>query len=154
VKDLRDKYGSGVQISPVELSSLIPPLGEIYMNKEFFRPTQIGNRPPGIQAHNLISARVADHARFRKVISAAFSDKAVKLQELIITQYVDLLIKTFRQAVEENVEKGSSIVDIVRWVNFTNFDVISDLRWASLSNALRSRTITLGSQSSCNSRPS
>ncbi|PMD45048.1 cytochrome P450 [Hyaloscypha variabilis F] len=136
VKELHDKYGSIVRISPGELSFIEPAAWrDIYMNKEFLRPPQWGNRPPGVEAYNLISAGVADHARFRKAIGAAFSDKAIRLQEPIINQYVDLLIEKLRQTVEENRDERPT-VDVVRWLNFTTFDVISDLGWGESFNCL------------------
>ncbi|KAE9375433.1 isotrichodermin C-15 hydroxylase [Stipitochalara longipes BDJ] len=136
VKELHDKYGSVVRISPGELSFIDPDAWrDIYMNKEFLRPPQWGNRPPGVEAHSLISAGVADHARFRKAIGPAFSDKAIRLQEPIITHYVDLLIKKLRQKVEENQYKRPTI-EVVRWLNFTTFDIISDLGWGESFNCL------------------
>jgi cytochrome P450 len=136
VKELHDKYGSVVRINPGELSFIDPAAWrDIYMNKEFLRPPQWGNRPPGVEAYNLISAGVADHARFRKAIGAAFSDKAVKLQEPIITQYVDLMIEKLHQTVRENAGQVPT-VDVVRWLNFTTFDIISDIGWGESLNCL------------------
>jgi cytochrome P450 len=137
VKELHDKYGSIVRISPGELSFIGPATWrDIYLNKEVLRPPQWGNRPPGVVAYNLISAGMTDHARFRKAIGAAFSDKAVKLQEPIINQYVDLLIKRLRRSAEENEDQRSSVVDVVRWLNFTTFDIISDLGCGKSFNCL------------------
>lgn len=136
VKELHDKYGNVVRISPGELSFINPAAWrDIYMNKEFLRPPEWRTRPPGVEAHNLISAGVADHARFRKAIGAAFSDKAVKLQESMIKQYVELLMKKLHRAVEGNAERRPTI-DVVRWLNFTTFDIISDLGWGESFNCL------------------
>jgi hypothetical protein len=129
VKEIYDKYGNVVRISPGELSFTDPAAWkDIYMNKKSLRPPQWGNRPPGVEAYNLISAGVADHLRFRKAIGAAFSDKAVKLQEPIVNHYVGLLIKKLHQSVEEDADKRPT-VDAIRWLNFTTFDIISDLGW-------------------------
>jgi len=136
VKELHDKYGSVVRISPGELSFIdAAAWRDIYTSKKFLRPPQWGNRPPGVKAYNLISAGVADHARFRKAIGTAFSDKAVKLQEPIIKQYVDLLIEKLHQSVKQNKDERPT-VDIVRWLNFTTFDIVSDLGWGESFDCL------------------
>jgi hypothetical protein len=88
---------------------VLPLEKEIY-EQEFLGPTRIENQPPGLEGHNLISASVAGHARFRKASGVAFSDKVVKWQEPITTQHVDFLIQKLRQTVGENGDKGSNIV--------------------------------------------
>lgn len=111
---------------------MLPLEREIY-EQEFLGPTRIENQPPGLEGHNLISASVAGHARFRKASGVAFSDKVVKWQEPITTQHVDFLIQKLRQTVGENGDKGFNIVSVVRWINFTTFDIISDLGWGESS---------------------
>jgi cytochrome P450 len=108
--------------------------------------SSVGNLPPGVEAHNLISARAAEHARFRKAIGATFSDKVVKVQESIITQYMDLMVGRLRQAVAENAGRCPA-VDLVRCLNFITFDIISNLDGTNLSTASRNRITTLGSPS-------
>ncbi|CZR53260.1 related to cytochrome P450 CYP3/CYP5/CYP6/CYP9 subfamilies [Phialocephala subalpina] len=136
IKALHDIHGPIVRTSPNELSIIDPGAWkEIYANKRFIRPPQYLERPPGVEAHSLISAGVADHARFRKAIAPAFSEKAVKLQEPIVTQYIDLLIKKLREKVEESQSK-SAVVDVVHWINFATFDIISDLGWGKSFHCL------------------
>jgi cytochrome P450 len=81
---------------------------------------------------------VADHTRFRKAIAPAFSEKAVKLQEPIIIQYIDLLIQNLRTKVEESKTK-SEVIDVVRWINFATFDIISDLGWGESFHCLETQ---------------
>ncbi|KAF8863522.1 cytochrome P450 [Acephala macrosclerotiorum] len=136
IKALHDIHGTIVRISPNEVSIIDPEAWkEIYTNKEFIRPPQYRERPPGVEAHSLISAGVADHARFRKAIAPAFSEKAVKLQEPIITQYIDLLVQKPKKKVEESKTK-SAVVDVVRFINFCTFDIISDLGWGESFHCL------------------
>ena len=50
----------------------------------------------------------------------------MKLQEPLVIQYVGLLVKKLRQAAEKKTS-----VDMVEWINFTTFDIISDLGWSA-----------------------
>ncbi|KAE8452791.1 hypothetical protein EG329_013063 [Mollisiaceae sp. DMI_Dod_QoI] len=135
IKRFHDLHGPIVRISPNELSIIDPEAWkDIYANKEFIRPPQIRERPPGVEAHNLISAGVADHARFRKAIGPSFSEKAVKSQEVIISHYINLMITKLREKVEEN-KAESAVIDVVRWINFTTF-IISDLGWGESFHCL------------------
>jgi cytochrome P450 len=63
----------------------------------------------------------ADHSRYRRLLSHAFSDKALREQEPLIKKYVDLFISRLH----ENSKNGSQ--DIVSWYNFVTFDIIGDL---------------------------
>jgi len=63
----------------------------------------------------------ADHSRYRRLLSHAFSDKALREQEPLITPYVDLLISRLH----ENANKGAQ--DMVSWFNFVAFDIIGSL---------------------------
>lgn len=131
IKELHDKHGSVVRISPNELTFTDPSAWkDIYNNKEFIRPSQWGNRPPGVSAHSLISAPVAEHARFRKAMASTFSEKAVLLQEEIVRGYIDMLIAKLRGTTQE--KEGNKAVDMVQWLNFATFDIISDLGWGEV----------------------
>lgn len=58
----------------------------------------------------------------RRLISHAFSEKALANQEDVIKQYVDLFIG--RLLVRA---KSGEVVDLVAWYNFATFDLIGDL---------------------------
>ena len=138
IKDHHDRYGSVVRIGPDELSFIDPEAWkDIYMSKQFLRPRQWGRRPPGVEAHNLISAPTADHTRFRKALANAFSEKAKKLQEPLITSHVDLLMDTFDQMIDQEPKESAVTVDMVKWINFTTFDITSDLGWGISFECLR-----------------
>ncbi|KAG9237249.1 cytochrome P450 [Amylocarpus encephaloides] len=62
-----------------------------------------------------------DHSRYRRLLSHAFSDKALQEQAPLIKKYIDLLMKRLH----ENSEKGPQ--DLVKWFNFVTFDIIGDL---------------------------
>jgi hypothetical protein len=138
IKGLHDQYGPVIRISPNELSFIDPAAWkDIYLNKEFIRPKEWGSRPPGVTAHSVISAPVEVHARFRKVLGAAFSEKAIKAQEPIIKQHVDILMSKLGGKVEESEDGKEVVANMVEWFNYTTFDIFSDLGWGRSFDCLQ-----------------
>ena len=74
-------------------------------------------RPPGSVDHILFS-NDTNHAKFRKALSHAFSEQALRLQEGLIKDYVDMLIA----GLHEEAENDRS-VDMTMWYNLTTFDI-------------------------------
>jgi len=68
-------------------------------------------RPPNGE-HGILTADRENHARMRRLISHAFSEKALREQEGFLQEYVELLIR----GLSENARKGS--VDLVMWYNW------------------------------------
>lgn len=66
----------------------------------------------------------AQHARVRGLLSPAFSERAMREQESLIMKHVDLLIQKLKSQVQGSM---GGEVDLVRWYNFTTFDIIGDL---------------------------
>jgi cytochrome P450 len=71
---------------------------------------------------NAIGASRENHIRYRRNLSYGFSHQAMLDQEPIINRYIDTLL-TELKARCANHEK----VDVVRWYNYTTFDIIGDL---------------------------
>ncbi|KAJ3494886.1 hypothetical protein NLG97_g3787 [Lecanicillium saksenae] len=71
---------------------------------------------------NIVGAEHVNHARYRKILARAFSQKAVREQQPIILGYVDKLCSRLR---EGHDEKGP--IDLARWFSHTMFDIIGDL---------------------------
>ena len=67
-------------------------------------------------------ARNVSHARQRRLISHALSDKALHEQQGLLKRYVDLLVARLR-----SVAATGESTDIVDWFNFTTFDTMADL---------------------------
>ncbi len=63
-----------------------------------------------------------DHARYRKALSPAFSEKALRDQEPLMKVHIDLLIEKLK-----DVAASESRADMVQWYNLTTFDLIGDL---------------------------
>ncbi|KAJ5919048.1 hypothetical protein N7466_009991 [Penicillium verhagenii] len=137
IPQLHEKYGPVVRVAPNELSFTTSgeawkPIygtrpGHSQKPKNYlFYQEPIGNVP------NIINSNDADHTRFRRSLSHAFSDSSLRGQEPIIKGYVNLFI----QRLHEITKGGSTPVDIVSWYNFTTFDVIGDLAFGEPFNCL------------------
>ena len=74
-------------------------------------------RPPGA-IPNILFSNDADHARFRRALAHAFSEKAMAQQETLIRRYVDLLV----EGLEDEAKEGRN-VDMMMWYNLTTFDI-------------------------------
>jgi len=75
-------------------------------------------------AAGIIRADDASHGRQRRLVAHAFSDKALKEQEPLLKQYVDLLIQKINEIVKKDPTAKINLVD---WYNFTTFDIMADL---------------------------
>lgn len=74
-------------------------------------------RPPGTVS-NIIFSNDADHARFRRALGHAFSERALSQQEELIKRYVDLLV----DGLSEEAEGGRN-VDMTMWYALCTFDI-------------------------------
>ena len=85
-------------------------------------PVQVGaiQRVPGAPA--LTMADDATHSRQRRAFAYAFSQKALLEQESIVLGYVAKLMEHLRR-----MSSNNESFNIVKWFNFTAFDVIGDL---------------------------
>jgi cytochrome P450 len=82
----------------------------------FSRLTEcVGTEPIIIADHD-------QHTRVRRLFSPAFSDRALRKQELLFKKHADLMISKLRQACA-----AGETVDMVRIFNFTTFDTMSDM---------------------------
>jgi cytochrome P450 len=73
-----------------------------------------------------------EHARQRRALSHAFSQKALLEQESIIRGYVDLFIERLKPYAASG-EK----VDMCNWYNWTTFDIIGDMAFGEPFGCLR-----------------
>ncbi|KAJ5201013.1 Cytochrome P450 [Penicillium cf. viridicatum] len=136
-KALHQQYGNVVRIAPGELSFIDGEAwksiygtrighGQKSKDYRYYGPT-IGEAP------SIISSNDADHSRFRRLLSHAFSDSSLRGQVSIIKGYVDLLI----QRLHENIDGGTKPVDMTAWYNFATFDIIGDLAFGEPFDCLK-----------------
>ncbi|CAI7662150.1 unnamed protein product [Penicillium glandicola] len=136
-KRLHQQYGDVVRIAPDELSFIDSTAWKAIYG------TRVGHGqkakdyrfygPPIEGAPGIIVSNDADHSRFRRLLSHAFSDSSLRGQEPIIQSYVDLLM----QRLHEKIEGGTKAVDMVAWYNFTTFDIIGDLAFGEPFDCLK-----------------
>lgn len=88
--------------------------------------------PPINGVYSIIASGEEDHARMRRNLSHAFSDKALRSQESLIQEYVNLLVRQLDERAEAKIP-----IDIMRWYNYTTFDIITDLAFGEPLYCLR-----------------
>ncbi|KAJ5533502.1 cytochrome P450 [Penicillium frequentans] len=130
IKHFHEKYGDIVRVAPDELSFIRPDAWrDIYSKgREFVRPDEYKDQPPGKTAANLIACSETEHARLRKILAPGFSEKYAMEQEPFIQSYVDKLCEKLDDRLQND---KISTVDVVEWINYLAFDVIGDLTWGS-----------------------
>lgn len=131
--EFHEVYGDVVRISPWELSyTSAAAWHDIAGGKGGGIPT---NPAYGLREREFYGALgllwLGDdgHARHRRILSSAFSDRSLREQEPVVTKYVDLLIRRMH-------ENAGSTVDMWAWANFTTFDIIGDLTFGEPFNCL------------------
>ncbi len=73
----------------------------------------------------LLGPNNEDHARQRRILAHAFSDKVLREQEYILLRYIDLLVSRLKEQI--NSGGTSAVFDICDWYSYTTFDIIGDL---------------------------
>ncbi|KAI9931250.1 hypothetical protein MW887_010912 [Aspergillus wentii] len=138
IKSLHDKYGDVVRIGPNALVYRSPTAWkDIYGHRKqgqkvFLKdPSVYTPLPNGAQA--IITANEADHTRMRRLLSHAFSDRALRKQERLLHMYADLLV----QKIHRLVESSPDAVDMTRWYNYTTFDLTGDMAFGEPFHCLR-----------------
>ena len=127
---IHERYGDIVRISPNELSfTNAEAWQDIYghhQGRANFPKNPLWMTPGRNGIHSILSANDADHSRYRRLLSHAFSDKALRQQEDLLLFYIDLFLTRLRDQIMASGTNTAS-VDIVRWFHFTTFDIIGDL---------------------------
>lgn len=128
VAEFHATYGQVVRILPDELSySTEDAWKEIYAQRQGHLPFLKDPRwyvpaydPPLDHVGHIIAPNPEEHARFRRLLSHGFSAKSLQAQEVLIMQFVNLLVSRCH----ENCAKP---LDLSKWYNFCTFDIIGDL---------------------------
>ncbi|KKY25486.1 putative toxin biosynthesis cytochrome p450 [Phaeomoniella chlamydospora] len=136
--ELHKKYGSPVRIGPNEVAFFTAQsFKDIYAHRpghKSFVPDRATHQPPPNGVDHIVCA-VDDtvHARHRRLLSWAFTEKALKEQEPLIQEYIDLLISRLREQIQS---PANGKVDIKSWFNFVTFDIMGDLVFGESFNCL------------------
>ncbi|KAI9841643.1 MAG: hypothetical protein M1837_000490 [Sclerophora amabilis] len=126
VQRMHEEYGEVVRVAPDELSFINSAAwNDIYGSKgakSLIRdPKWYANLTEG--QDDIIVANEVNHTRHRKIFSPPFSDKSLRENEPVIQGNIDLLIE--RLKVQSSTDNG--IADMMKWYNWTTFDIIGDL---------------------------
>ncbi|KAF4953939.1 hypothetical protein FSARC_12295 [Fusarium sarcochroum] len=136
LKSLHDCYGPAVRFTYNDVSFITDdaiktifghksnPANNFEKDMNFYRKKQHST---------IINANNDDHRRMRRLLSHAFSEKALRSQEDIMDHYVSLFIRQLKDR-----SRQGSVVDIVRWFNFATFDLIGDLAFGQPFGCLES----------------
>ena len=124
---LHQQYGSVVRTGPSELSYTSGAIawkdiygfrkhGTAHVHKD---PLFYGKALNGVDS--VILADDFNHGRQRKILSHAFSDKALKEQEPLLKKWASLMRKKLGERAN-----GKDHVDMLKYYNCTTFDVMGE----------------------------
>lgn len=82
--------------------------------------------------HSILTANDVDHARYRRLLSHAFSKRAFRQQEYLLLRYIGLSINQLT----EKAKAANPVVDMLQWLNFTTSDIVGDLAFGELFHCL------------------
>ncbi|PSS02461.1 cytochrome P450 [Coniella lustricola] len=128
ILELHKRYGSVVRIAPNELvfadaRAWKDIMGHRAAGEPEMQKAQVVYRFTAGAPVSILNAPREEHGRMRKQLAHGFSEKSMRSQEPIIMRYVNLLMDRLR----ENSQGGKSPQDMVKWYNYTTFDIIGDL---------------------------
>ncbi|KAG4443210.1 hypothetical protein IFR05_001352 [Cadophora sp. M221] len=136
---LHDQYGKVVRVAPNRLSfNSAQAFTDIYAAKgsdgyPLAKDREQYTDPIDNKNISIVSADNTTHRKQRRVMTYAFSPTALREQEAIVHSYCDLLISRLHSQIS-SLQNGK--VDMVRWLNFTTFDIIGDLAFAESFHCL------------------
>ena len=139
IASLHSQYDSTiVRISPTELSFINADAWEdIYSkrssNDSFERDERVYGKPPN-GVHSLLTAPKADHARMRRVLEHAFSDRAYREQIPLVSAHIDKLMGKLHEQLRGS---DGGVVNLLNWYNWTSFDIVGDLTFGKSFDCLQ-----------------
>lgn len=133
MREFHNKYGEVVRFTPHEVSFITAQAWrDIYGHGHRQLPKALNS---GSNTSDILAANDADHSRYRKSLSHAFSAKGLQAQEPILMTYVDKLIERLKGVAESNKP-----ANMARWYNLATFDLIGDLAFGEPFGGLENST--------------
>lgn len=129
ITELHERYGEVVRLSPNEVSFISSDTAwpDIYGFRTGKLKGHLNTQkdpawypPPANGVPSLLLADDEAHSQGRRLLSHAFSDKALAEQETLLQQYVDQLVDGLKEKTNDN-----STADMTKWYNWTTFDIVS-----------------------------
>jgi cytochrome P450 len=124
IRAAHEKYGDVVRLGPDQVNFTCPEAWKDIYGHGHTELPKFFPKGTGMDDGNILYSNASNHFRLRRAMLPAFSDKALRQQEPLIRVYVDLLMKRL----QEVADKGNS-TNMIRWYNFTTFDLIADLAY-------------------------
>ena len=125
---LHQQYGPIVRIGPREISYAAgaDAWKDVYGFKKSGKPHPYKDPlfygKPLNGVHSVITADDFNHGRQRKILSHAFSDKALKEQEPLLKRWAALMKKKLAERAD-----GKDAVDMLKYYNCTTFDIMGKI---------------------------
>lgn len=140
---LHQRYGPVVRIAPDELSYTTGTAWKKIYGQRFPHefPKCLDGRGiagPGVRTatvHGIVTAPHEKHARLRRAIAPAFSERALREQEGFLQLYTNKLVVQLRRACG-SADGGEAREDVQRWYSLMAFDVMSDLAFGQPAGCL------------------
>ncbi|KAI1657391.1 cytochrome P450 [Daldinia decipiens] len=126
--ELHEKYGPIVRVGPDEVSCAGPTSFKDLYGPRYGKggPLTRDSRATPLKekfgAVGMFQAGVQEHARIRRQLNPAFSEKASREQEPLVMGYIDSMIRKLRDA-----SARGDVVDIEKYTMWTTFDIQGDL---------------------------
>jgi cytochrome P450 len=130
ISECHERYGEVFRYGPGKLSYITPQAWKDIAGHrtggraEFQKDSKMYRRDANGEYNMTTEPTTQSHSQVRKVFTSAFSDKALKLQEPLIFNYVDKLRRNIDEAVAADPEIH---LDAVKLYNCTTFDIMGDL---------------------------
>lgn len=134
--ELHQKYGNVVRIAPDELSYVsVDAAQDIWAHRQGHNEfPKYAFRIKAPNGHNgILSAKRENHARFRRLLSYSFSDQGIRKYEATLQLYTDSLIRGLADEADKDPQ------DMVKWLNWTTFDVIGKLAFGKSFGCLEEK---------------
>ncbi|KAL1987414.1 hypothetical protein VTN96DRAFT_3796 [Rasamsonia emersonii] len=142
IEKVHRRYGPILRIAPDEVTfSKAEAWADIFQirpdHQQFLKDPIWWKRRPD-QPDSLLTAIDPElHARILKLLTPAFTPRALRAQEPIVQRYVSLLIVRLHERVSE-AEDGKGVeIDIAPWFNYTTFDIFGDLGFGESFDCLQ-----------------
>lgn len=141
VERLHRKYGPILRITPNDVTFAHEDATRDILafrkdRQPFLKDLTWWKANPGMPDSMISIIDPKQHARIRNLLAPGFTQRALKEQEDILHLYVNLLVERIRELVTKEPESGA-IIDVVRWFNFTTFDIFGDLGYGESFNCLQ-----------------
>ncbi|KAK1963578.1 averantin oxidoreductase [Colletotrichum sublineola] len=139
--ELHNRYGPVVRTAPDTLSYIkAPQWKEIYGHKQIGQPEFSKDEKYHASLKSvplIINADREYHSYVRKLLAHGFSEKAMREQEDVLREYIDLMCRKL----EEEGDGGKKAVDVMQWYNFLTFDFIGFLTFGESFDCLATSTL-------------